>query len=115
MYKNIYRLVRISKEIQKEVSYILQKSIHNPNFNKFSTVLDVKVSPDYSFAKIYIYFNKKTSFNNVLSLNILNKSSSYIRFLLSKKLTLRTVPKLIFVHDFSLTEGEKISNLLKNL
>ncbi|WP_343187631.1 30S ribosome-binding factor RbfA [Buchnera aphidicola (Periphyllus koelreuteriae)] len=114
MYKNIYKLVRISNEIKKEVSYIIQNSINNPKFNKLSTILDVVLSKDYSYAKIYVSFNQEKKIQN-LSLDILNSSSSYIRFLLSKRLNLRKVPKLTFVNDFSLLEGKKISNLLKNL
>ncbi|CAL4322115.1 30S ribosome-binding factor [Buchnera aphidicola (Periphyllus testudinaceus)] len=115
MYKNIHRLVRISKEIKKEISYIIQKSINDPRFNKLSTILDVTISKDYSYAKVYICYIKKKKFSKYSSLEVLNHASSYIRFLLGKRLNLRTVPKLIFLYDFSFLEGKKISNLLKNL
>lgn len=115
MYKNIYRLQRISQEIRKEISYIIQKFINDPRLNQFSTILDVIVSKDLSYAKIYVSFNKIKNNLKISSIKILNNASSYIRFLLSKNLKLRNTPQLVFVNDVSYIKGNKISNLLKTL
>ncbi|MCW5197583.1 30S ribosome-binding factor RbfA [Buchnera aphidicola] len=115
MYKNIYRLNRISQEIKKEISYIIQKFINDPRLNQFSTILDVIVSKDLSYAKIYVSTNKINDNLKKSSIEILNHASSYIRFLLGKNLKLRIIPQLVFFDDNSYIEGNKISNLLKTL
>ncbi|CAL4322153.1 30S ribosome-binding factor [Buchnera aphidicola (Chaitophorus sp. 3695)] len=115
MYKNIYRLNRISQEIKKEISYIIQKFLHDPRLNQFSTILDVIISKDLSYAKIYVSVNKINNNLKTSSIKILNQASSYIRFLLGKNLKLRIVPQLVFIDDCSYIEGNKISNLLKTL
>jgi ribosome-binding factor A len=115
VYKNIYRIKRISQEIKKEISYIIQNCINDPRLNQFSTILDVIISKDLSYAKIYVSFDKINHNFKKSSIEILNHASSYIRFLLSKNLKLRMIPQLVFFNDFSYIEGNKISNLLKTL
>lgn len=115
MYKNFYKSDRISKEIKKKISYIIQQNVNDPRINKFSTVLDVVISKDCAYAKIFISFYNENENLIKNSLKILNNASNYIRFLLGKKLNLRIIPKLIFLRDCSFLEGEKISNLLKKI
>ncbi|CAL4322069.1 30S ribosome-binding factor [Buchnera aphidicola (Chaetosiphella stipae setosa)] len=115
MYKNFHRSNRISEEIKKEISLIIQKFIDDPRINRFSTISDVILSKDYSYAKVFISYPEKKKFIKIFSLRFLNNASGYIRFLLSKKLNLRIIPKIKFFYDFSFINGKKISNLLRML
>ncbi|WP_343192450.1 30S ribosome-binding factor RbfA [Buchnera aphidicola (Taiwanaphis decaspermi)] len=108
------RIYRISNELQKTITNILYKNINDPKIKVVNTTIsDVKLSSDLSQAKIFVSFlyEKKNIKKNI---NILQKYSKYIRMLLSKYMTLRIIPKLFFIHDDSLIEGCKISNLIKN-
>ena len=122
--KTTYRLSRIAQEIKKEISIILKKDIKDPRINFHVTISMVQISKDLSSAKIFIsyldsYNNSFNHFNNILNVKnillILKNAAGYIKKRLSKNINLRTVPILNFVHDDSLNQGIKISDLLKNL
>jgi ribosome-binding factor A len=46
------------------------------------------------------------------NLNALNKAAGYLRTLLSKRLQIRTVPKLKFHYDGSVKRGQQLSDLI---
>jgi ribosome-binding factor A len=115
VHKSFNRLNRISAEIKKEISFIIQKYINDPRIDRFSTIMDVIISKDFSHAKIFISYSEKNNSLKIFSLKALNNASGYMRFLLSKRLNLRIIPKITFLYDFSSINGQKISNLLRNL
>ena len=43
---------------------------------------------------------------------ILNTAASYLRSVLAKTVTLRTVPQLHFIHDESIEYGKRLSRLI---
>lgn len=112
------RIQRVSREMQKKISSIFHKEIRDPRFFKKVTILDVVLSKDLSYAKVFIIFfdilnndlNQNNTKKNVKILN--NKISNYIRFLLSKKLKLRIIPKLVFLYDYSVIEYNRLSILI---
>ncbi|QJC35783.1 30S ribosome-binding factor RbfA [Enterobacteriaceae endosymbiont of Donacia sparganii] len=113
----MYRNLRIAYELKKQIAKILQNNINDIRINKFSTITDIIISKDFSYAKIFIILPyKEEKFNNKKnSLFYLNKITEYIRFILKKKINLRKVPKLKFYLDSSLKEGKYISFILNNL
>ena len=46
------KIERINSNMVKEISYLLQTEVKNPNI-KFVTITDVKVTNDLSYAKVY--------------------------------------------------------------
>ncbi len=77
------------------------------------SITSVRVSPDLSYAKIYVsIFPSAATENTMNSLESYNKN---IRFLLGKKVgkQLRIIPELRFFVDDSLDYIEKIDTLLK--
>ncbi|XBC38536.1 MAG: 30S ribosome-binding factor RbfA [Buchnera aphidicola (Melaphis rhois)] len=104
---------RVSKELQKAISWIICNSLSDPRLKVLITVLEVQISRDFKYSKIYIsMFEPCTTLSSQDILLILRKSSKYIRFLLSKKVRLRIVPILNFIYDDSLIKGMKISYLI---
>ena len=78
------------------------------------TVTKVKISPDYSFAKVYI-----SIFGNANHLSVLETIKNHakeIRYNLGNNLRhqLRIIPEMAFVEDDSLDYIENIDKLLKN-
>ena len=107
------RQKKVSKLIQKELSIIFQKEIHQFLGNILVTVTGVRVSPDLSVAKAYLsVFPVK---NPVEALLILNDNKKVFRTLLgnSCRNQLRIVPELIFYLDDSAEYAEEIDRLLK--
>lgn len=113
LIKKSYRNIQVSEEIKKEISKIIQTSCNDIRISRKVTILDVIVSRDFSYSKIFFsILDEKFSDEMIL---ILQNSSSYIRKLLSKNLFLRTVPKLKFIYDNSFLEGARVSNIIMKI
>ncbi|WP_241973708.1 30S ribosome-binding factor RbfA [Candidatus Pantoea edessiphila] len=117
MTREFSRSLRISQEIHKEITIILQKKINDPRLKMMITISGVEVSRDLSYAKIFVTFlNEKRNLDTIHDeLRILKKYSGYIRFLLGKNLKLRITPLLDFFYDSSLKKGEYICSLIKKI
>jgi len=107
------RQKKVSKLIQKELSIIFQKEIHQFLGNILVTVTGVRVSPDLSVAKAYLSIFPVEKPKEAL--NILNENKKAFRKLLgnSCRHQLRIVPELIFYLDDSAEYAEEIEKLLK--
>ncbi|CAL4321611.1 30S ribosome-binding factor RbfA [Buchnera aphidicola] len=113
--KSFNRLDKVSKFLHKEISYIILNFIRDPKIYKITNILDVVVSKDFSYAKIFVSFiNIKKNYIKY-HLQALNNASKYIRKILSDKINFRIVPSLTFIYDKSCIEGFKIDKLLKNI
>ncbi|QOI10753.1 30S ribosome-binding factor RbfA [Blochmannia endosymbiont of Colobopsis nipponica] len=106
------RLNRFSKEIKKNISIILHRSINDCRIGVV-TVSGVDISRDLAYAKIYVTFldkNKEVEIRNGVC--VLQSASGFIRCLLSRFMRLRIVPKLVFIYDQSLIEGMRMCSLI---
>ena len=75
------------------------------------TVTEVKMSPDLKVAKAYVLpLGGKNAEETVEKLK---KYSFLIRKTLSKKITMKFLPKILFAKDESFEYAEKIENLIK--
>lgn len=103
------RVDRVAELIQRKLAEVIQKEVKDPRLPGFVTVSAVKVSKDLSHAKVYFtVFNGDPGDAGV----VLNNAASYLRTVLAKSLTMRTVPQLSFVHDKSLEYGNRLSRLI---
>ena len=107
------RQKKVSKLIQKELSIIFQKEIHQFLGNILVTVTGVRVSPDLSVAKAYLSIFPVEKPKEAL--NILNENKKVFRKLLgnSCRHQLRIVPELVFYLDDSAEYAEEIEKLLQ--
>ncbi|PPI87934.1 ribosome-binding factor A [Candidatus Pantoea edessiphila] len=114
MIRECNRSLRISQEIQKEITIILQRKINDPRLNMMITVSSVEVSRDLSYAKVFVtFFKEKQNLHTIENgLKALKSSCGYIRSLLSKNMKLRIIPLLNFFYDSSIKNGEYICNLI---
>lgn len=101
--------------IQKDLSDIFQKDSRHWFGNAFITVTEVAISPDLSFAKVYVSLmmvDNPTSF--IQNMNDMKKE---IRKALGLKIgkQVRIVPDLYFVLDETLENAQRIDNLLSGL
>jgi len=107
------RQKKVSKLIQKELSVIFQKEIHQFLGNILVTVTTCRVSPDLSVAKAFLSIFPVKDPNEALE--ILNENKKFFRRILgnSCRHQLRIVPELIFYIDDSAEYAEEIDRLLK--
>ena len=107
-----FRLQKVSHQIKDEISMILLHKIQDHRFGLI-TVTNVKVSPDLKQAKIYLSVYDKTLRDDLME--VVNHLKGMIRSELAHKMTLRSVPELVFFIDDTLDYVEKMENLFKKI
>ncbi len=106
---------KYSKLLQKELAAIFQQDVKSLFGNVFITVTDVKVSPDFGFAKVYLSFlmvpDKKEALRRVKEVK--NK----IRGALGTKIRAqaRIVPEIEFYLDESLDHAARMEDLFNKI
>ncbi|VFP83725.1 30S ribosome-binding factor RbfA [Buchnera aphidicola] len=116
MLKNFSRSIRLERILHKEIAIIIQRRLRDPRLNFLITILEVKLSSDLSYAKIFFTCLNYQDNNRIkLILNILQKAEGFIRSLINKNLLLRVIPKLCFIHDTSYIAGIFVSNLINKI
>ena len=107
------RQLRVGEMIKQALSIIfLKDEAKLPNVQtKGITVTEVRMSPDLKTAKAFVLplGGKDAS----LTIEKLKEFSFVIRKTLSKKITMKFLPKILFVQDESFDYAEKIENLIK--
>ena len=103
------QLRRIESSIQVALASILQMEFKGTSLG-FVTITGVNVSPDLSFAKIYVVSHDEAAHEEMV--NALNQELKSLRYKLAKKINLRKMPKLRFYHDESIAKGARICELL---
>jgi ribosome-binding factor A len=105
---SVDRTLKVADLIKTELAQLLLYRAGDPRFHKV-TITAVRVSRDLGHAKIFF----STIENNPEELSaVLNKAHAYFRHLLSKNTAMRTVPKLHFVYDVSVSHGQHLAHLI---
>lgn len=104
---------RVGEEIRRNLSEIfLRDECHSPDLMGASiTVSEVRVAPDMKNATAFVM--PLAGRNKKELLEALKVAAPELRYLVSKKMDLRYMPKIHFALDESFEVAEKIDNLLK--
>ena len=107
------RQLRVGEMIKQALGMIfLRDEAKLPNLEtREITVTEVRMSQDLKTAKAFVLPLGGKNAQEVI--DKLKEFSFVIRKVLSKKITIKFVPKLIFVKDESFDYAEKIENLIK--
>ena len=108
------RHFKVTENIKKSISEILLKNDLpiDPSFNLPLTVIEVKMSEDIRTA--YVYVSSHDDLEDQLVLNRLKESTYYIAKEMSKIVSMKFLPKLIFRIDSTSENYEKISQILNS-
>lgn len=109
------RQLKYAGLIQKDLAEIFQKDARHWFGNAFITVTGVEVSPDLSFAKVFLSLmmvEDKTAF-----MKLLEKKNKEIRKTLGMKIgkQVRIVPSLAFMLDETQQKAQRIEDILAGL
>jgi len=107
------RQLRVGEMIKQSLGMIFARNEAKvPNLETNSiTVTEVKMSQDLKVAKAFVLpLGGKDAEEKI---EILKKFSFLIRKVLSKKITMKFLPKILFTKDESFEYAEKIENLIK--
>lgn len=104
---------KVARLIQRDLSEMFQHECKEYALGAMMSVTAVRVSPDLSYAKVYISIFPSDRIGTVMQ--SLEEHNRNIRFILGKKVgkQMRIVPELRFFVDDSLDYIDKIDELLK--
>ena len=107
------RQLRVGEMIKQALGNIFMRGEAKlPNIETSNiTVTEVRMSPDLKTAKAFVL--PLGGKNSQEIIEKLKEFSFIIRKVLSKKITMKFLPKILFVKDESFDYAEKIENLIK--
>lgn len=107
------RQEKVSELLRRELSQIIQRIEGEILKGRMVTVTQVRISPDLSFAKVYVSIFPTNDLK--ADVQVLIDHAHEIRFQLGKSIRhqLRITPQIAFYGDDSLDYAEEIDELLK--
>lgn len=111
----VSRTDRLNAELKREISEIIAKKLKNPAVTAMVSVTDVDVSPDISYAKVFVSVFSTDENKKNESFAALCADAKKIRYELGKSMRIRTVPELDLILDRSLEYGDKMDKLLHKI
>ena len=107
------RQLRVGEMIKQALGNIfIRGEAKLPNIETSNiTVTEVRMSPDLKTAKAFVLPLGGKNANKII--DALKECSFIVRKTLSKKISMKFLPKLLFVKDESFEYAEKIENLIK--
>ncbi|MDD3382300.1 MAG: 30S ribosome-binding factor RbfA [Bacilli bacterium] len=109
----MHRSDRVSKIIEKELGKIIFEDVKDDRL-RFVNITTVKLTKDLSYATVYYRVIGTEDQIKATSQNLLD-AKGFIKMKLSKALTIRKVPELIFKYDESIDYGNKIEAIIKEI
>lgn len=108
------RQLRVGEEIRSALAQIFAHGeTHNPILDSSSiTVSEVRISPDLKNATAYVM--PLAGGNKEAVMDALKENASRLRGMVSRKVVLRTSPKIFFKLDTSFEEANRINMLLNS-
>ncbi len=109
------RLKRLESLLRDEISaMIIRGEIKDPRLERMTTVTDVSVSKDMGHAKVFVSrFGDRETLQS--SVSALNHAAGFIQGVLSRRISLRTFPRLTFILDDSIARGFRVTEKLREI
>jgi ribosome-binding factor A len=108
------RTLRISEEIRKIVSHMVQFEIKDPRISEMTSVTRVDTTNDLRFVNIYISV-LGTEEEAKETLLALGRAKGYIRKAIGKDIQLRYTPEPVFKLDTSIEHSVRMSQLIEEV
>jgi len=107
------RANRVGEQMKKELGEIISKKIKDPRIG-FITITDVHVTGDLQQATVYISVLGDEE-QKADTLKGLAKAKGFIRSEIGQRIRLRKTPEISFEFDESISYGNRIESLLKQI
>ena len=108
---NSKRINRISEEVKRTISDIVQNELKDPRIPSITSISHVEVTNDLSYANVYVSV-LGNDFDRDEAIEGLNSAKGFIKKELSKKIKLRAMPELIFIKDESIEKALELDKLI---
>lgn len=107
------RTNRISEEMKKEISGIIQNELKDPRLPQMISVISADVTKDLRYAKVYIsVLGSEEDKKNAL--HGLKSAAGFIRREIGHRMQLRYAPEILFELDNSIERGVYMSKLIND-
>jgi len=106
------RIDRISEEVRRELSDVIQNSIKDPRLPEFVSVTSVVVTKDLKSAKAFISVLGTPEQKNE-AIKALAHAAGFIRHEIGQRVKLRHTPEFRFFLDQSIEHGIRINMLIE--
>lgn len=106
----VQRAEKVAGLLRRELASIVQHCFEHELPKSLFSITDVEVARDLSHAKVYVSIFEVDQVNDVLE--FLQEHAGVIRHELGKRVRLRLMPTLKFLHDDSSESGARIEALL---
>jgi len=114
MAREFGRNARVSSQMQKELSLILQRDIDDSRLG-LVTINEVEVTKDLAVAKVYVTVLNVDEQGKRANVKLLNELAPMIRHELAKRMRLRHISDLRFYYDDSFDTGMRVAELLSDV
>ena len=112
MAKDYSRSERLSSQIHRELSTLIQHSLKDPRLAQPS-ILDVQVTRDLSSAKVY--FSVLNAEDSEQTQKALTHAAGFLQRELGKAIKSRLTPRLIFIFDDTDIRGRTMDELIDSV
>lgn len=104
------RELKMGELIKRKLADVFLHSKFNPDLLNHMTITEVRVSPGYAIAKVFVTsLTKEMAREKVAKLN---DKKRQVRFLLGESIELKYIPDLMFVVDEAFENSSHIDELL---
>ncbi len=108
-----YRIPRLQEELKKIFNVALSQKLNNPKL-QWVSITEVVLSKDLRYAKLYFsHYNNPLSHKTILEL--LTKSSGFLKKQIAGAQLMRTIPELSFFYDETEEKAQRVDSLLASL
>lgn len=107
------RTGRISEEMKKEISSIIQNDIKDPRLPQLVSVVAVNVTRDLRYAKVFVSVLGEEK-QKKEALQALKSAAGFIRREVGHRMEIRYSPELLFEIDSSIERGVYMSKLIND-
>lgn len=108
------RTLRISEEIKKLVSQLIQFEIKDPRISELTSITRVETTNDLRFVNIYISVLGQEG-DAAATVAALNRAKGFVRKAIGKDIQLRYTPEPIFKLDNSIVQSVRMSQLIEEV
>jgi ribosome-binding factor A len=111
MPKEFSRTARISEQLRRELSALIQREVKDPRVGMV-TITGIEVSKDLAHARVYFSVLPNEAVKPGDTGAALNHAAGFLRHALAHRLALRAVPALRFIYDETPEHAARIEALL---
>ena len=105
------RLRRVAEQLRREMAVLLREEVKDPRV-RMVTLSGVEVSRDLGHAKVYVSVLGDHD-AVAAALEGLTRAEGFLRRELGRRMSIRAIPHLHFLHDTSMEQGARINELLE--